>query len=232
MVSVGLVQCGQCGFGSVSDSSSCQLHFFISIGPFWCSQCYLTGILICCTGPFWSGSLCFLTSVCQSPQCLISTLRQAGGGGLLFGFACSVALWGGRVAAGRYRWRVWGGPTVFRPHWVCPAHRCLCFPRLHCSGSRLLHMECALHCVRFQFSGSPQKHKLGWACVLCLPRPDQLRQPGAWRPHCPRVRCAFPLRDQSGACALCLAATPPSGCRPSRISGSLWLETGGLFAVW
>ena len=25
---------------------------------------------------------------------------------------------------------------------------------------------------------------------------------------------------------------PPSGCRPSRISGSLWLETGGLFAVW
>ena len=25
---------------------------------------------------------------------------------------------------------------------------------------------------------------------------------------------------------------PPSGCRPSRISGSLWLETGSLFAVW
>ena len=25
---------------------------------------------------------------------------------------------------------------------------------------------------------------------------------------------------------------PPGGCRPSRISGSLWLETGGLFAVW
>ena len=25
---------------------------------------------------------------------------------------------------------------------------------------------------------------------------------------------------------------PGSGCRPSRISGSLWIETGGLFAVW
>ena len=25
---------------------------------------------------------------------------------------------------------------------------------------------------------------------------------------------------------------PPGGCRPSRISGSLWLETGDLFAVW
>ena len=25
---------------------------------------------------------------------------------------------------------------------------------------------------------------------------------------------------------------PPGGCPPSRISGSLWLEPGGLFAVW
>ena len=25
---------------------------------------------------------------------------------------------------------------------------------------------------------------------------------------------------------------PPGGCRPSGVSGSLWLETGGLFAVW
>ena len=25
---------------------------------------------------------------------------------------------------------------------------------------------------------------------------------------------------------------PPGGCQPSRISGSLWLETGRLFAVW
>ena len=25
---------------------------------------------------------------------------------------------------------------------------------------------------------------------------------------------------------------PGSRCRPSRISGSLWIETGGLFAVW
>ena len=48
----------------------------------------------------------------------------------------------------------------------------LCFPRLHCSGSRLLYMEWALHCVRFQCSGPPQKRGLGWACVLCLPRPS------------------------------------------------------------
>ena len=31
--------------------------------------------------------------------------------------------------------------------------------------------------LRFRFSGTPQKHRLGWACVLCLPRSEQLRQP-------------------------------------------------------
>ena len=36
------------------------------------------------------------------------------------------------------------------------------------------------------------------------------------------VACTCPVSSQD----------PPSGCRPSRISGSLWLETGGLLAVW
>ena len=43
---------------------------------------------------------------------------------------------------------------------------------LHCSGSQLLYMERALSCVWFQFSGIPQKHRLRWACVLCLPSPS------------------------------------------------------------
>ena len=55
----------------------------------------------------------------------------------------SVLLRGGRGAADRHRC-VWGALPVFRPHWVCPAQGCLCFPRLHCSGSRLLYMERAL----------------------------------------------------------------------------------------
>ena len=60
------------------------------------------------------------------------------------------------------------------------------------------------------------------------------------------VRCAFsPPGSQpvsapaSQVCAPCVCSgelassqDPPSGCRPSRISGSLWLENGGLFAVW
>ena len=71
-----------------------------------------------------------------------------------------------------------------------PTHRRV-LPRLHCSGSRLLYMERALRCMRFQFSGIPQKRGLSRPCVLCLPRPEQLRQPGAGRAHSPRVRCAF-----------------------------------------
>ena len=33
--------------------------------------------------------------------------------------------------------------------------------------------------LRFRFSVIPQKRGFGWACVLCLPQPEQLRQPGA-----------------------------------------------------
>ena len=109
----------------------------------------------------------------------------------------------------------------------------VCYPRLHCSGSRLLYMEWALHCVRFQFSGIPQKRRLGWACLVgaaqaarsltdaltsgathIIPlrsQPVSTRWPGA-----PCV-CSRELASRCG---------PPGRCRPSRISGSLWLETG------
>ena len=104
--------------------------------------------------------------------CPISALTLAGRGGLLFRFAGSVLLQGGRGAADRHRC-VWTALTVIRPHWVCPVQGCLCFPRLHCSGSRLLYMERALRCVRFQFLGTPQKRGFGCTCVLCLPGPER-----------------------------------------------------------
>ena len=69
----------------------------------------------------------YLGSVCRSLQCLISALTQACGGGLLFRFASSVALRGGRGAAGRYRC-VWGALTVFLPRWVCPCSRICALP--------------------------------------------------------------------------------------------------------
>ena len=71
---------------------------------------------------------------------------------------------------------------------------------------RLLYMERALRCVRFQFSGPPQRRGFGCACVLCLPRPQRFRQPEAWA-HFPRMRRAFSLygpslRRRLGDCGL------------------------------
>ena len=115
----------------------------------------------------------------------------------MFRFACSVVLRGGRGAADKCHWRVWGALAVFRPHWFCPCSRRVYFPRLHCSGSRLLYRGWALSCVQFQFSGPPQNGGLGWACILCLPRPsssgsqepDELALPGYREP--------YPLRGPS-----------------------------------
>ena len=86
---------------------------------------------------------------------------------------------------------------MFRLHWVCPVQGCLCFPGLHCSGSRLLYMEQALHRVQFQF---PVLHKSA----------DSVAP----------VFCAFPSLSGSGSqrlrCTLPGCGTP----FPSAVSGS------------
>ena len=95
-----------------------------------------------------------------------------------FRLTCSLMLWGGRNTANKYHWHLWGVLSVSRPHWVCPCSRCVCFPSLHCSGSKLLCWELSevgpgLHALprskplRFRFSGTPQRHRLSWACILC-----------------------------------------------------------------
>ena len=68
--------------------------------------------------------------------------------------------------------------TVSRPHWVCPHSWHVCFPYLHCLGSRLLCRKLSeanpgLYALprskplMFRHSGSPQRCRLCWACVLC-----------------------------------------------------------------
>ena len=115
------------------------------------------------------------SSVCWSLQCLISALTQGSGGSHFFRLTCSVVLWGGRNTANKYHWRVL---AVSGPHWVCPRSRHVCFPSLHCLGSRLLCRELSevgpelyalprSKLLRFRFSGTPQRCRLGWACVLC-----------------------------------------------------------------
>ena len=141
------------------------------------------------------------SSVCKSLQCPISALTQGGEGGHLFRLTCSIVLWGGKNTANRYHWRVWGVLTVSGPHWICPCSRCVCFPGLHCSGSRLLCRSClkqALHCVHFpglcrSGSGSWVLHKgtdsVGPA-FCSLPMSEELRRPGAWRVLSPQVGSA------------------------------------------
>ena len=144
-----------------------------------------TGVLICCTVPSEAVPFVYLASVCWSLQGLVSVLTQAGGGGLLFRLLVP-----SRCGEG---WR--------------------CFPRLRCSGSRLLYRERALRRARFQPSGAPQKPGTkSCACVLCLPRPSGSRSqeldgrtlPGAAR-LLPSASPSLPA--QVGACALCLPAT-------------------------
>ena len=125
--------------------------------------------------------LILAASVCLSLQCLISALPQGvQWWSIFFRLACSVKFWGGRNTANKYHWCLF---TVIQPHWVCPRSWHVCFPSLHCSDSRLLCRELSdagpsLHALprsntlRFRFSGTSQRHRLGWACVL---RPSLVR---------------------------------------------------------
>ena len=141
------------------------------------------------------------SSFCRSRQCLISTLTQGGEGGHLFRLICSIVLRGGRNTANKYHWRVWGVLAVSRPRWVCPHSRCVCFPSLHCSGSRLLCQGLSeagpvlsalssSKLLRFRFLDTPQRCRLGWACVL---RPSQARAAQVMRCLASAVAVTSPL---------------------------------------
>ena len=110
---------------------------------------------------------------------------------------------------------VWATPCFPRSRRVCPHSRRVCFPGLHCSGSRLLCRNClkrALGCVHFpglgcSGSGSRVVHKGtdGWAWVLC---PSQVRA-------APATRCLASALAPSGRCVL----SPP---RPGRLVSWTW----------
>ena len=119
-----------------------------------------------------------VSSVYKSLQCLISALTQGGKGGHLFRLTCSVVLWGGRNTANKYHWCVWGGSacSVWFTLSLPPLIACVLSP------STLLSLQVALqgNCLKWALgyvhfpdlsrsgSGSnPQRHRLGWACVLC-----------------------------------------------------------------
>ena len=174
-----------CGVSSFSDSSLIRLLLLKALS-YVVSANYR--VLIYCTCHLQGDSLLFVlaSSVCWSLQCLISTLTQGGGGGHFFRLTCSVVLWGGRNTANKCHWYVGAVLTVFQLHWVCPHSRHVCFPNLHCSGSRWLCRNClmwvlsCMHSPGLSHSGSGSQvfHKgadlVGPAFCAC-PRSKQLR---------------------------------------------------------
>ena len=91
-----------------------------------------------------------------------------------------------------------------------PRSWCMCPPCPHCSGSRLLCQEPSkagpgLHApprskpLRFRYSGSPQRRRLCWACILC---PSQIRAAQV-------MRCLV----SANAATYRLPATRLSGCK-------------------
>ena len=192
----------------------------------------------------------FIWLVCRSLQCLLSALTQVVS---RLGSLVQSCCWEGGALQTNVT-GVCGGTrsvpaTLGLPpaHGVCasPSTRLRVQAALQGAGPEL-HALPRPKPLRFQFSGTPQKPRLSWACVLCLPWPEQLRHPGARRARSPRVqRASSPPGSQpqflrtARSVAPCVSSgeldsscDPLGGCQPSRISGSLWLETGSLFAVW
>ena len=157
-----------------------------------------------------------LASVCRSLQCLVSTLTQAGRGGLLFRFTYSVVLWGGRGAADKCHWRVWGALPVFRPHWVCPAHGCVLSPSI------LLRLQAALQ------GAGPE--------LRALPRPKLLSS-GFWVLHKDAdsvgpAFCAFPIGAAQATRSLRSARSPGAGrLIPSAVPASVSMRAGRVHPV-
>ena len=140
---------------------------------------------------------------------------------------------------------------VLVPHWVCPHSRCMCFPSLHCSGSRLLCRELCeaglgVHALpqskplRFRFSGTRQRPRRLGQRFVPVPGPSSSGDQVLGEHSCPQLKAVtyhFPhsscsvfwvynRRAFSGVpCVssgeLISVCDPPSGCRPSRIPRNL-----------
>ena len=145
------------------------------------------------------------SSVCKSLQCLSSTLTQGGKGGHLFRLTCSAVLRGGRDTANKYHWRVWGH-TGFAPAQGVYAFPVYTAQAPGCSAGELSKVGpgfCVLprsKLLRFRFSGTPQRHRLSWACILC---PSQVGAAQA-------SRCLASTLSQVG-CVLITSLVPDAG---------------------
>ena len=167
------------------------------------------------------------------------------------GSLISVVLWGGRNASTKHHWHVWGALAVSGPHWVCPHSRCVCAILVNTAqapgcSAELPKVSPGLRAfprskpLRFRFSSTPLRCRLGWACVSytsqvraaqvtrCLV--SILSQFGGASCHLPVAAARFPecaarVPVASVPCVpsggLISDCDPPGRCQPSRIPGRL-----------
>ena len=134
---------------------------------------------------------------------------------------------------------------MFWPHGVYPRLRHVCFPHLHCSDSRLFYRSGPCIVCGYSFWVPHRSADSVGPAFCAFPGPSSSGSQELDEHTLLGCSALYPLRGpslsfrvrQSGAPCVCSgqlvsSRDPPSGCQPSRISGSFWLETGSLFAVW
>ena len=141
---------------------------------------------------------------------------------------------------------VWGATAVFWPHWICPYSQVSAFPIysaqassysiwsrpcVACSSSfRVLHKS--TDSVGPAFCAFPGRSSSGSQELDGCTLPGAVRLLPSAVPASVSARANWVRVPCVCSGELASSCDPPGRCRPSRISGSLWLEAGGLFAVW
>ena len=170
-------------------------------------------------------------------------------------------LWRGRNTANKCHWCVWGVMAMSGPYWVCPHSRMCAFPVYTaqapgCSAGELSKAGPGLHALPrskplgFRFSGTPQRPRLSWACVLC---PSQVwvaqvsrclistLSPGGWcilsPPWSQPLSFLGATQECHLRCAVCLLWGADFWLQPSWQMSTVqdprktWLATGSLLTV-
>ena len=149
-------------------------------------------------------------------------------------------LQGGRAAADKCHWPVWGALAVSWPHCVCPHSWVCAFPStllrllpapgpcIVCGSSfQVFHKRAGLHFVPSPAQAAQVTRSLMSTLSPSVAHLIPSRVPASVSAHAGRVLAPCVCSQE-----LASSCDPPGRCRPSRISGSLWLETGSLFSVW
>ena len=163
-------------------------------------------VLICCTceqsaiktsRAVASSLFISASSVCTSLQGLISTLTQGGQGGHLLGSLAQLCSREGRTLQTNIT-GVYGECSQCADHTGFAPANSMCAFLVYtaqapgCSAWELSKAGPGFRALprskllRFRFLGTPQWHRLGWACVLCPSQAQGAQVTSAWWVHCPR----------------------------------------------